>query len=238
MKKLIPLIGFFLIGYLTQFITRSAPPPEQSQNLWYALPAFIVFILLVTGMFSWGAFFRSLLKKDFYSGAEEGMFDLAVGSVFLYVMAYALTPFGLFSSASNWAMWLLLAVGFYLGSAFLRPKKWFDFGASWLSKTLMILVPMIVLLKLIEGLQFHQHGDSYVTYLAAPRSWGANGNFDAFLNFTQLFLSTSWESLFAWGTALMGFRGGAGLDVSQWFSQWGFWWNWCCWCSDHLACFL
>ena len=219
-KVLIKFFAFLVLGILIQFITRMAPTPENSKSLWFALPAFLVFVFFVLSMVSWGGFFRSKISYTFFSGPEEAMFDLGAGSVFLYVIAYALTPLGLFSSVNNPALWLILALGFSLGSISLQPKKWLDFGSDWLSRSLMALIPIIVVLKLIEGIQFHQHGDSYVTYLPGPRIWGASGSFESFRTFTQLFLSTSWESLFAWGTALMGFQGGVGLDISQWFSQW------------------
>ncbi len=218
--KLLKFFCFLILGFALQLITKRAPTPENSKDLWFALPAFLVFGLFVLSMFSWGSFFRSRINYLFFSGAEEAMFDLGIGSVFLYVLAYALTPVGLFSSSTNLALWLILALGFSLGSGLLSPRKWLDFGSEGLSRFLMALIPILVLIKLIEGIQFHQHGDSYVTYLPGPRIWGVTGNFHGFLAYTQLFLSTSWESLFAWGTALMGFQGGVGLDISQWFSQW------------------
>lgn len=211
---------FLALGFTLRFITQHAPTPELSQNLWFALPAFGVFVLFVLSACSWGSFLRTKINYSFFSNSEEALFDLSVGSVGMYLLAYALTPLGLFSSANGIILWVVLGIGFTLGFPSLHMKKWFDFGSHWYSKLFMALVPLIVLVKLIEGVQFHQHGDSYVTYLVGPRTWGESGNFQGFLRYSQLFLSTSWESLYAWGTALMGFRGGAGLDISQWFSQW------------------
>jgi hypothetical protein len=74
--------------------------------------------------------------------------------------------------------------------------------------------------KALEGVQFHQHGDAYITYLVGPRALGATGSWEPFIRLPQLFLGTTVESLFAWGTVLMGLKDGSGLDLSQWFSQW------------------
>jgi hypothetical protein len=211
---------FTVIGLVLRHLTSNAPTPENAKNLWYAAPAFLVFLLFWTGLLSWGAFFRQRFKIFGLSSLESTLLDLVTGSLFAYLLAYLLTPLHLFSANRGWALWLVLGCGYALGFGSIGLKKAFDFGSNWYSKLFMGLVPLIVSVKLIEGIQFHQHGDSYVTYLVGPRAWGESGSFGSFLRYSQLFLSTSWESLFAWGSALMGFRGGVGLDISQWFSQW------------------
>jgi len=218
--NLYQLFVYLALGIGLRVITQQAPTPELSKNLWFALPAFGIFILFVLGISSWGAFIRQKLSYQFLSKTEEALFDLSVGTALAYVVSYFLTPFGLFSSSSGIFLWLVLSVGFSLGFSSLSLTKWFNFKQNFFGKLFMVLIPIIVIGKMIEGIQFHQHGDAYVTYLVGPRAWGESGSFEAFLRYSQLFLSTSWESLFAWGTALMGFRGGAGLDISQWFSQW------------------
>lgn len=217
-------LGFLVCGILLRALTIQAPTPENSQNLWLGLPAFGVFALFVTGMVSWGAVIRKFSRVPLSSAPEEALFDLASGSVFFYLLSYVLTLLHLFSSGAGFLLWAFLATGFGLARAHdgksFHPGRWFDFGNTWYSRVLMGLLPMMVAVKLLEGLQFHQHGDAYVTYLPGPRLWAERGDFSGFLRYSQLFLSTSWESLFAWGTALMGLKGGSGLDLSQWFSQW------------------
>ena len=210
---------FTLAGCSLRAVMGLAPSPENSKSLWFGLPAFLVFLLFVTGICSWGAFIRKRMAPAMDS-LEALLFDLATGSVLAYAAAYVLTPTGLFSASRGVAVWVLLGAGFGFGIRDLKVRRALDFGRSWYSRLFMFLIPLMVLVKLIEGLQFHQHGDAYVTYLSGPRMWGSSGRFDGFLRFSQFFLSTSWESLFAWGTVLMGFEGGRGLDVSQWFSQW------------------
>ena len=212
--------AFMAVGCGFLFITRQAPPPELATSLAFALPSFVVFILFLASILSWGAWVRVQLKLPFFNGTENGFFDLAVGSVGAYLLSYALTPIGLFSTQMNFVLWAILSLGFALGSKNVNPKSWFEFGSHWFERIIGAIPFLVVVLKLIEGLQFHQHGDAYVTYLPAPRSWATLGNFSEYRDFMQYFLSTSWESLFAWGTALMGLRGGAGMDASQWFAQW------------------
>ncbi len=211
---------FAFIGFVLRYVTGNAPTPENAQNLWFAAPAFLVFLMFWIGLISWGTVFRERFNVKGLSNLEKMFMDLLAGTLFAYVIAYVLTPLHFFSADRGWFLWLILATGFAQGFKSEGYLSTFNFGTSWYSRLFMSLIPVTVIVKLIEGIQFHQHGDSYVTYLVGPRVWGESGSFDPFLRYSQLFLSTSWESLYAWGTALMGFRGGVGLDISQWFSQW------------------
>lgn len=215
------LFSFLLAGLALRSLLQNAPSPENSNDLWFALPAFAVFFLFLIGIASWAGVIRKKIGSSFRSDTEMALFDLSVGSVLAYVSAYLLTVVGIFSSNTGWFLWVFLAAGFSLSDSPLKFVTWMNFkNKSITYKLFLSLVPIVVIGKLMEGIQFHQHGDAYVTYLVAPRLWADKGNFNNFLEYSQLFLSTSWESLFAWGTALMGLRGGAGLDISQWFSQW------------------
>jgi hypothetical protein len=202
------------------FVLGNAPTPEKSLHLWFSLPAFVVFIQFFFAICCLGSLTRRKLKLNLFSDVEMGLFDLAVGSVGFYFLSYALTVLGLFSSKHANLLWLILSGFVFLGQEGVNIGKWFAIRKQSKFSWLILLLPLIVFLKLLEGLQFHQHGDSYVTYLVGPRAWAVTGNFNSFLSYSQLFLSTSFESLFAWGTALMGLTGGNGLDISQWFSQW------------------
>ena len=220
LKVLSKFALFSLVGIGLSWVTANSPAPENSENLWYAVPAFLVFILFVTSLFSWGAWVRHRVHLPFFSGSENAFFDLSIGSVLAYLTSYGLTPLGVFSSHHSSLLWFILGFGFAFGSEYVHPRLWFTKKTTRFA-TLLSLVPFsLVCIKLIEGLQFHQHGDAYLTYIPAPRSWAALGNFSQYLQFTEFFLSTSIESLYAWGTALMHLTHGHGLDLSQWFSQW------------------
>ena len=212
-KKILCFLFVLASGIILKSILQNAPTPELSKDLWYALPAFMVFVMFLIGIFSWGALIRVCSKLSFHSRVEEVLFDLSIGSVFFYILAYVLTPFGLFSSNTSVFLWVILAGGVSLGfSRRSFTKVWFGWTTA---------IPLlVVIIHLIEGLQFHQHGDPYITYLPAPRIWAETGSFQSFKEWSQFYLSTSFESLYAWGTALMGLESGRGLDISQWFSQW------------------
>jgi hypothetical protein len=211
---------FFALANALSFVTENAPSPENSVSLLFAIPTFLVFILFLSGLLSWGAFIRKRIQLTTENGSEAGLFDLAVGSILAYVAAYTLTAVSLFSSAYSPLLWAILATGFAFGASQVKPQEWFRFNGGRFQKFIFGLPLIILFLKLLEGLQFHNHGDAYITYLAAPRSWATLGHFSSYLKYTQFFLSTSWEALFAWGTALMRLHGGTGLDLTQWFSQW------------------
>jgi hypothetical protein len=212
-KKISIFLLVFAFGVILKQITQISPSPEESKNLWVALPAFVVFIVFVYSSLSWGSFIRKFVKVNTESEIQKTFFDLTIGSVFYYVLSYALTPLGLFSVKASIFLWMILSLGIAIGEP-IRIKLQQQFG--W-----FVFIPLlVVIIRLLEGLQFHQHGDAYITYLPAPRIWAETGNFNYFKEYSQFFLSTSFESLFAWGTALMGLTSGRGLDVSQWFSQW------------------
>ncbi len=218
--KVLRSILFLGSGLLLSQSCAQAPTPEKSHSLWMALPAFLVMGMFVASIFCWGAVIRNRFRLPFFSETENAFFDIACGSVLMYWVAYGLTGLGLFSVDHRFLLWGFLATGFGAGSTLIKPSKWFPLPQGRWARLSWALPLLIVALKLIEGFQFHQHGDAYITYLPAPRSWAIHGGFQDFPRFTEYFLATSWESLFAWGTALMGLHGGAGLDLSQWFSQW------------------
>ena len=212
--------AFLVIGLLISQITHQSPTPEKNLNLWNAVPAFAIFALFMAATFSLGAYIRTSLKIPFFSGAENGLFDLSVGSVALYELAYLLTPFHLFQSRYSLLLWIFLSIFFGIGSTSIQARKWFDFARTKLAKFFLAIPMLIIVIKLLEGLQFHLHGDAYVVYLTGPRYWAETGNFNQFYNFTQLFITTTWESISAWGTCLMNLTGGSGLDLTQFFAQW------------------
>jgi hypothetical protein len=124
-KKTVLKFSIFLaVGIVLRLITQQAPTPELSKDLWFALPAFLIFVQFFIGMCSWGAFFRSKISHRFFSKSEEALFDLSVGTVFAYVLAYGLTPLGLFSSSTGVVLWVILSLGFALGSQTLDFRSW------------------------------------------------------------------------------------------------------------------
>ena len=213
-------VPFFALGVALSKITEHAPAPEQVTHLWFALPAFLIFVLFALSILSMGAFLRTRISFPKLSGAENGLIDLTLGSVAFYGLAYALTCLGLFSSGNFLFLWAVIAVFFGMGASAVGPALWFDFAKSKMAKFFLAIPLFIIFLRLLEGLEIHLHGDAYITYLPAPRVWAEFGSFQKFLDFSQFFLSTSFESLFAWGTALMNLKGSAGLDLSQYFAQW------------------
>ena len=219
-KSLLRGIIFLALGIALSEITRFSPTPEISLSLWYALPAFGIFILFLISIFSLGAFIRVKIKLPYFCGAENALFDLSFGSAVFYGLAYFLTPFKLFSSQMRIGLWLGMSLFVFFGASEIKPKLWLTPTKKLGDKLLLALPFFIVLLKLLEGIQFPSHGDAYNTYLPAPRDWATNGNFSNFTHSVQFFLATSWESLYAWGTTLMGLQGGRGLDLSQFFAQW------------------
>lgn len=219
---LLRTLGFFVLGSALRSIVGSAPSPEKSTSFAFAFPTFLIWLLFLTAIFCLGAALRKSIQLNLERGFESGLFDLAVGSVSFYVLSYTLTALQLFSSAHSFFLFGILSLFFAWGSPHVNPKRWFEsMPTKGIGAKFIFALPWVILiLKLIEALQFNQHGDAYITYLPAPRTWASTGEFGSYLKYTQFFLSTSWESLFAWGTALMGLQGGRGLDLSQWFSQW------------------
>ncbi len=211
---------YIVVGFALSRITSQCPTPEKVETLWYALPAFLIFILFLIAIFSLGSIVRKKINLPHFSGVENGLFDLSVGTCLLYVCAYLLTPFHLFSSNTTLLLWILLGLGTTIGFEDIQIGRWFEFTTRKWSKFLLGVPFLIVLLKLLEGLQFPAHGDAYNAYLPAPRSWAELGAFSNYPKSIQYFLSTSWESFSAFGTALMGLHEGQGLDLSQFFAQW------------------
>ena len=206
-------------------LTLHTPLPEQTQNLWHALPAFFIFCIFVFTLFSWGSLVRISLKLPYFSWSENKLFDLAIGVALFYGMAYLLTLLHLFSSQQHVFLWCLLTLPVYLNFRVLKlsPTHFNEVTnfSTFLKENSWLSIPiLIVVIKLIEGLQFPKHGDAYLCYLPGPRIWAVEGSFNPYLHFSQFFLTTSWESLYAWGTALMGLKGGVGLDLTQFFAQW------------------
>ena len=206
-------MAFFVVGTGLFLISRQFPAPEASHSLLFALPAFGQFVLFVVSLISVGRFWLGFFRVPEFSALEDLFLSLVIGSGVAYGFAHLLSAMGLFSSRFALVLWALLAVGFSL-----RSRR----NLSWNKKeSVLLAVPLLlIVLKLIEGLQLHTHGDAYITYLAAPRAWASSGGFELFRTYTQFFLATSWETLSAWGTALMGLQSGNGLEASQWFSQW------------------
>jgi hypothetical protein len=213
-------LPFFAIGALLSQITAHSPPPEAATTLWFALPTFLIFILFGVAMISLGAKLRTRFLRLSVSGVENGLVDLTLGSVGFYLLAYDLTCAHCFSADHAIFLWAILSCFFAWGIDSIWPIRWFEFAKSKAAKIYLAIPLLIILLRLLEGLELHAHGDAYITYLPAPRMWAVQGNFNQWIHFSQFFLSTSFESCFAWGTALMGLRGGAGLDLTQYFSQW------------------
>jgi len=215
---------FFVSALILSEITKRSPTPELNVAYWNFIPAFFIFILFAFGALSWGAWFRNKLTLKFEFETEKSLFDLSFGTVFLFFSTYILTYLGVFSVHYRILLWAYLSLGVFLGGSMVHLHHWFkdfeDSNRKWRSKILFCIPLLVVFLKILEALQFNQHGDSYLTYLPAPRVWAEDGNFHAWLKAPVFFMVTSWESLYAWGTALLGLEGGRGLDVSQVFSQW------------------
>lgn len=184
--------------------------PALGLDLGLALAAFLQFALFAAALLRMGS---ALVPGTPDSRAEFRFIALALGSALAYCIAHVLTAAGLFGSDHRLLLWCVLATAWLLPSRPMPPK------AQGLISG-FIPIGVLVTLKLIEGLQLSAHGDAYITYLSAPRSWGSSGGFDLYPRYTQFFLASSWESLTAWGTALMGLSGGRGLELTQWFGQW------------------
>jgi hypothetical protein len=223
MKKFIAGLVFAAFGMALYGVLKGAPTPEASTSFIYAVPAFLVFLMFVGAIFSLGSTLRTQFKLPTGNLVEQSLVEVILGSVSFYILGYGLLALGLFQSRLGLVGWGFLTLAVILGFAHssiaqwpaaLRRRGW---GAGAFA---FFLILLILGAKALEGVQFQQHGDAYITYLVAPRALATTGKFDLFLKLPQLFLSTSVEMLFAWGTVLMGLEGGRGLDLSQWFGQW------------------
>ena len=223
MKKYSGGFLFAALGLVLFLVMRGAPTPEASTSFIYAFPAFLVFLMFNFAIFSFGSWIRTAFRLPSANLLEASLIDVILGSVSLYILGYALVALGLFQSKLGLIAWGVLSVAVVMGAGKASLTQW---PAALRGKGLgsgaiaFSLVMLVLGAKVLEGVQFQQHGDAYITYLVAPRALAATGKFDLFLKLPQLFLSTSIEILFAWGTVLMGLEGGRGLDLSQWFGQW------------------
>ncbi len=217
-KKTVLIIVIYLSGIILTRITSQSPPPEETKNLIYAIPAFLIFIIFIISILGWG---RLVLKTLFiHSGlpssnaSNELILHLAGGSVFFYLLAHALTAIGIFSVQFAPALWSFISLGVGWACIDIKLEK------EKLATATYSLMFLLILIRLIEGLQFNQHGDAFAVYLPVPRIWAETGSLSDLKNHVIYFLSTSFESLYAWGNVLMGLQLGHGLDLSQWFAQW------------------
>lgn len=178
--------------------------------------SFAVFLFFLAGLLGWGQLLsrRWLRNADgsfgLHLAAGSAGFSLWVGTAMLVLPAALL----------KW----LIVLGAVAGCALFRPKALGpgvqEIAKDRLSLVLSAALGISVLLRVIEGFYLHAHGDAFICYLTATRSFVERGGFAAFLDNPVYFLSTSWENLYLAGHGIFHHGPGTGLIQGQRFAQW------------------
>lgn len=195
------------------FLSSALDAPESWITYFAGLGAFVFFL---AGVIGWG---QTLSRRWLRTADHAFGLHLAVGSAgFSLWMGLAMLV--LPAVLLKW----LAVLGTVGGCALLRPRAYRaardEAHTDRFATFLAWVLGASVVLRLIEGFHLHAHGDAFICYLTATRSWVEQSGFKEWLQNPAYFFSTSWEDLYLFGHLLFAQGGDTGLVPGQRFAQW------------------